>query len=396
MKLLGCILLIVGTCVGAGILGLPIATATLGFSGSVGLLIVSWLIMMTAAFLILEASLWLPQNSNLISMAKATLGPLGQVIAWIVYVLLLYSLLCAYVAGGSSLFHNVLLGLGITLSPTLAAVLFTLIFGAVVFCGIRSVDYVNRGLMAAKFVAYVLLIIFLAPFVKHSNLMTSHLSQLTAGTALTVTITAFGYSTIIPSLRIYFENDVKKIKLAILIGSTIPLIVYLIWDAAIMGVIPLAGFTQIANSSDSTAALVHVLSGTVNISSVTVFTKIFTSICVLTSFLGVALCIADFLSDGLQIAKKGWGNVFVHLLTLVPPLVIVLFFPNIFIKALVYAGVDSIILLVFLPIAMVWRGRYHKQMTASGVQFSVPGGRPVLLIMFLVAAYIVVRGVMSL
>ena len=102
-KLFGSILLVVGTSIGAGMLALPIATAQLGFLGSVVLLILCWFVMTMGALLLLEVNLWLPPNNNLITMAKATIGPYGQILAWIMYLLLLYSLICAYIAGGSDL-----------------------------------------------------------------------------------------------------------------------------------------------------------------------------------------------------------------------------------------------------------------------------------------------------
>src|SRR3990167_7556773 len=114
-KLLGGILLIVGTTIGAGILALPVATAELGFWGSLVLLIGCWTVMTTCAFLFLEVNLWLPPNTNLISMAGATLGRGGQVIAWLAYLLLLYSILSAYIAGGGDLFHYLLITSGIAL-----------------------------------------------------------------------------------------------------------------------------------------------------------------------------------------------------------------------------------------------------------------------------------------
>ena len=96
IKMIGGMLLIVGTSIGAGMLALPVATAELGFLGSVIVLVACWLVMTASAFLILEVSLWLPQGTNLISMAGATIGPIGQLIAWLTYILLLYSLLCLY------------------------------------------------------------------------------------------------------------------------------------------------------------------------------------------------------------------------------------------------------------------------------------------------------------
>src|SRR5689334_21191804 len=146
-KLLGSILLVIGTSVGAGMLALPIATAQLGFVGSLILLLVCWFVMTSGAFLLLEVNLWMPLNSNLNTMARATLGPIGQIISWLVFLLLLYSLLCAYIGGGSDLLHNLLAAGGINIPVWAASIIFTLIFGSVVYMGIKSVDYVNRGLM---------------------------------------------------------------------------------------------------------------------------------------------------------------------------------------------------------------------------------------------------------
>ncbi|HSW71008.1 MAG TPA: aromatic amino acid transport family protein, partial [Gammaproteobacteria bacterium] len=255
LKLLGSILLIVGTSIGAGMLGLPIVAAELGFSGSLLLLFGCWLIMTVSAFLILEVNLWLPQNNNLISMAKATLGPFGQIISWLTYLLLLYSLLCAYIAGGSDLFYSLFAMKGIELSQQTAAILFTIIFGSIVFLGIRSVDQVNRWLILLKFSAYFILVALLFPFISLDKLSSGNLAHLSSAAAITVTITSFGFAIIIPSLRVYFSGNIPKLKTALLIGSLIPLFIYIIWDLVIMGVIPLQGkesLVSILHSANST------------------------------------------------------------------------------------------------------------------------------------------------
>src|SRR5579862_2363513 len=116
-KLIGGILLVTGTTIGAGMLALPIATAQLGFWGSLVLLIVGWAIMVSSAFLFLEVNLWLPANTNFISMAGATLGKGGQIITWLVYLMLMYSILSAYMDGGGDLLHYVFTTGGIQISP---------------------------------------------------------------------------------------------------------------------------------------------------------------------------------------------------------------------------------------------------------------------------------------
>ncbi len=394
-KLVGSILLIVGTSIGAGILGLPIAAAQLGFIGSIILLFVCWFVMISGAFLILEVNLWLPQNTNLISMAKTTMGPIGQIIAWLTYLLLLYSLLCAYIAGGSDLFRSLLMTAGIHVPASLAAMIFTLLFGAVVYFGIRSVDHVNRGLMLMKFSAFFLLAILLMFFVSPDKLANGNLHYITSASAITVTTAAFGWATLIPSLRNYFNGDIKKLKTAIVIGSLIPLVCYIIWDAAIMGIIPLIGdnsLISIVNSANPTSDLVTILSTSVGKNSVTFVVKLFTSICVLTSFLGVALCLTDFFADGLKLEKKGIGNLIVNGITFIPALAIAILLPNAFIKALGYAGIYSTVLLILLPACMAWAGRYHREITQD---FVVPGGKIFLSGLIIFSLGLIVKGLVN-
>jgi tyrosine-specific transport protein len=389
-KLIGSILLIVGTSIGAGMLALPIAAAELGFYGSLILLCACWFVMTMGALLILEVNLWLPTNSNIISMAKTTIGPLGQIIAWITYLLLLYSLLCAYIAGGSDLFRNIFVNQGFSISQGLSACLFTIVFGSIVFFGIRSVDYVNRGLMLFKFIAYFLFIIVLMPFVNNNQLIFGGMKSFASITAVTVTITSFGYATIVPSLRIYFAGDIRKLKMAIFAGSLIPLVCYILWDMVIMGVIPLSGehgLMTIARSESSTSDMVNALSGIAASPFISGSVKVFTSICVLTSFLGVALCLTDFLADGLQLEKKGGKNVFIQLVTFLPALLIVLFFPHIFIKALAYAGIYCIVLLMLLPAWMVLKGRKRY---AHEAHYRAPGGTWLLLAIIMISIAIIV------
>lgn len=390
-KLLGSILLIVGTSIGAGMLALPIATAQLGFIGSLILLFACWSVMTAGAFLLLEVNLWMHHTSNLNTMAKATVGPIGQMISWVTMLLLMYSLLCAYISGGSDLFHNLLLTRHLDVPVWVSSVIFTFLFGSVVYLGIRSIDYVNRGLMFVKFSAYFLLVILLMPMLSSTKLADGDFHQLSSTGAIMVTITSFGYAAIVPSLRFYFAGDVKKLKTAIFIGSLIPLICYIAWDAVIMGVIPLQGahgLVAILNSGTTNSELVKTLSATAGEGSIGVLVKLFTSVCVLTSFLGVSLCLTDFWADGLQIEKQGLNKLFIVLITFIPPLVIVLFYPHAFISALEYAGIYCVVLLILLPAVMAWRGRYHKHFTES---FKVIGGKPLLVVLMILSAILIVK-----
>lgn len=387
-KLIGGVLLIVGTSIGGGMLALPMAAAAGGFFNSMLLFIGAWIVTVLAAFYILEANLWLPEGTNLVSMAKATLGKWGQLVTWFAYLLLLYSLLSAYIAGGADLLHNLLLVAHINTSHWLDSLLFIIILGSVLYCGIRAVDWANRGLMSAKLIAYVLLVLLISPHISLMKLEDGHLLLLSG--AVMVVITSFGYATIVPTLRSYFKSNVSALRLTIAIGSLVPLVCYLLWDMAVQGSIASygkQGLIQMAESAHAVSYLTTALSTRLGSDTISGLTHFFTSICIATSFLGVSLCLSDFLTDGLKVGKSVLSRIMIVCLTLLPPLAIVLFYPGAFIVGLSYAGIFCVLLLMLLPALMVWSGRYVKKLA---VGYQVTGGKLFIILEIIIALALLV------
>lgn len=383
-KLIGGILLIMGTSIGGGMLALPISTAEIGFTNSLFFLFICWAIMTAGALLVLEVNLRLPPGSNMISMAKSTLGVPGQIIAWITYLFLLYTLLSAYISGGSDVLNSLLHKMHMKIPSWLASILFTVLFSIVVYKGIRSVDFVNRGLMFGKLGIYLLLIAIISPHVSPLGL-TGGAANAFAGT-LMILVTSFGFASIVPSLRDYFADDISTLRKVILFGSLIPLICYILWDAVIMGVISRDGdygLIALMGSEHATSGLTEALSQSVQNRWISGFFGFFTSICMFTAFLGVSLGLFDFLADGLKLKKTGSQGSYTLALTFLPPLMVVLVNPGIYLHALSYAGICCVILLLLLPTVMAWKGRKTCTLTAEG--HMIPGGNPVLFIIGFVA-----------
>lgn len=392
-KMTGGVLLIVGTSIGGGMLGLPIVTAQSGFISSTLLLIAIWALMTFCALLIMEVNLWFPPRNNIITMARATLGKPGEWIAWGSYLLLLYALLTAYVSGGTALLHQVFGLIPVLLPEWIYSFLFVVIFGYIVYLGITPVDYVNRLLMIMKFGSLFALIMMALPYVQINHLMLGHPFYLTS--TVTFIVTSFGFATIVPSLRSYFNDDIKKLRRTILIGSVIPLFCYIFWDFAILGSVPRADNLTLKETSigggsatDISQSLSHFLQN----GSITSLANLFTVICLLTAFLGVALCLVDFLSDGLKIdktKKRGW---LIYALTFIPPLGMVWFKPAIFIQSFHYAGICAVILIVLLPAWMTFSGRYHKKLRGLK-HYQVKGGKWPLLTVMALAFVIILFGI---
>jgi len=370
-RVIGGILLIVGTSIGGGMLALPVANAATGFWQSSLFLLLCWLLTTIGAFFILEVNLYLPRGKNILSMAAATLGTPGLLIAWLSYLFLLYTLLSAYISGGADVFGGLIHPLNIHAPTWLLSILFTSFFGWVVYGGIRQVDMVNRSLMFTKLITYFLLIVLIAPYVHVEHLNGGHARYITS--SIMILFTSFGFAIIIPSLRDYFNDDVRTLKKVILLGSLIPLLCYIAWDAVIMGSIPShghPGLIALLNDEHTTSSLALMLSKTVHNPLIITLFDFFTSICMLTAFLGVSLCLIAFLSDALNLKQQGKEGLGLFLLTFLPPLLIVLLYPNAYIFALRYAGFFCVILLLLLPALMSYVGRKHYPSS-----FVVPGGK---------------------
>jgi tyrosine-specific transport protein len=340
------------------------------------------------AFLILEVNLWMKEGSNLVSMAKLTLGRWGQAISWVVYLFLLYSLTTAYIAGSGPIIQGFMYSItGLKWPDWTGALPLLLLFGFFVYKGARLVDHANRLLMIGLILAYVAMIFFLTPHIDHELL--SHVNWKYLWVGVSVIATSFGFHIIIPSLTTYLEADVAKLKKVIWMGSAIPLIVYLLWEYLILGIISLEGEHGIIRGYEKGIDCTCLLALIVGDSLIAVMARLFSLFAILTSFLGVSLSLSDCLADGLNIRKTRSGRLLLYGLTFLPPLVFTLTDPRAFLSALEYAGAFGVVVLLGLfPPIMVWSGRYYKKLSSPG-SFTVPGGKWALVVPMLFSVVVI-------
>jgi tyrosine-specific transport protein len=392
-KMIGCVLMIIGTAVGAGMLALPLATAGANFQTTMIMMLFSWVVMTVGAFAILEVNLWFPSGSHLISMVDNTLGSGVKRLTWVIYLLLLYSALSAYLSGMGDIIHGLLQSVHISMPHAVTTLIALLALGAIVYRGVGTVDVVNRSLMSVKLFSYVVLVFAVASHISFPHLVEGKYQVHTV--ALMVIITSFAYAFIVPTLRAYLNSDVPKLKKVIFWGSLAPLIIYIIWTVCIQGLFPRtgdAGLLAIAGAQDPNSLLMQGITKVVNDSFLSDFAKIFMSICMVTSFLGVSIGLTDFIADGLQYAKRGWEGSKVMLMTFLPPFVLVLFRPDIFIKALSYVGFFCVYLLILLPVMMLYQGRYRQSKQGP---ILVPGGKKLLIIVGIIAVLLLLFQVVA-
>lgn len=370
--------LVAGTCIGAGMLGLPVQTGPAGFTATTLLFIVCWALMLFTALCMLEATLYCSGETNLISMMRRTLGKKGGVFAWIVYVLFFYSLMAAYLSGGSAIITEALRRFIPDLPYAVGTTGYVGVFALVVAYGAVWVDWLNRFLMLGLILSYGLLIYFIAPVVDTSYLSQGNPSTLIS--ALPLIVTTFGFHLLIPSLKLYLDEKPSHLRLAIVLGSVLSLLIYVMWILLIMGMIPvdgLNGLGSLGQAGDPNVRLVQMLDLKFHSPLLTSAIQCFTLFALLSSVIGVSLSLFDFFADALHLSRKGSGKLKLGFLTFGFPALFAYFFPEGFLIALRYAGVFAAILLILFPILMVWVGRYHLKLIGP---YQVMGGKFLLIL----------------
>ena len=382
----GGILLVAGSCIGAGMLALPILTGLSGFSMSMLALCAAWLFMTFTGLLLVEVNGWFYGQINLLSMAEESFGKTGRVIAWSSYVFLFYALLVAYTAASGDVFSAILKGLfNLTLPPALSSMMFSALFGWIIYLGTQAVDLFNRVLMAGLIIAYLGMIALGLSHVD-PKLLLHHAPERTLA-SLPVLVVSFGFQNMIPSLTGYMRGDLRRVRKTIIWGSVLALTIYFLWTLLVLGVVPYEGPNGILMTYERGEEATSALRWALGSSKVAFFAQGFAFFAIVTSFLAQGLSLTHFLADGLKKEPVRKNTRWICLIALLPPLFLALSVPQIFFKALSFAGgICAMILFGILPVCMVWIGRYIKKETSL---YHVRGGK-IALIAALLFSFLVI------
>ena len=362
-KEIGAALLVAGCSIGAGMLGVPVLTGPGGFFPAIACFFLAWLFMLSTGLvlvdLVLQAQKKEKEEVHLITLASHSFGRLGVVVVWALFSFLFYCVLTAYMLGGSFLVLAAAGGIGITLSQMTSSLMVAIGGALIVYFGAKTLDHLNRWLMFGLIATYCALIITAIP-----NINVDHLTRASwtlAPFALPVMIISFGYHNLVPSLITYLHGDRKAIRRAIMLGSSIPLIIYIFWEAAILGVVPYTTTVAWDAAIQSGDMVTTVLARTSGALWVVRASEAFAFFALVTSFLPVSFSFVDFLRDALRAIgiKNSNGSsktICLIIAVFVPPLVVSLTKPHLFLDALSAAGgYAAVTLFGILPALMAYK-----------------------------------------
>lgn len=383
---LGSTFIVAGTALGAGMLAMPLATAGIGFVTAMFLLFGLWGVMSYTALLLVEVYQHNDARMGLSSLAYKYLGSYGRWITSLAMPFLMYSLIAAYLAGGGEVLNASLNNLlDVRLSESLGVLLFAIVGGGVVCFGTHSVDLINRYLFAIKIFFLAAMLILLLPHVQQVNLLSMPVQQALLLSAIPIVFTSFGFHGSVPSIVSYMRGDTAKLRQIFIIGSAIPLLVYVFWQIATLGTIGSDTFVGILADESGLNGLLAAVKTVVGTAQVEMAVRLFASLALATSFLGVALGLFDFLADFFKRANTMQGRLQTGAITFVPPLLFALFYPKGFIFALGFAAIALSVLSLLLPALLV---RQTRQQYREG--YRVCGGQLGLLAVFVLGIAIIV------
>ncbi len=334
--------LIVGNLIGAGILALPINTGLAGFIPSLlGLFVTSSAMYYSAIILSREAVGRQETNFNYPSLYQAYLGTGGKWVAVVANLIILYGLLTAYLTGITSIIGNLF---DLSIPPVWLMLAFFVVVTLISLAKVAVIQKYIAVLVAVKCVAFVVIAWMAAGHIKVQNL--SHINWPLFTCGIPILVTAFHFHNIIPAVCETLKWNQKVISRTMLIDMTLGFLMNATWLLIGIGVLPL---------DNSPIGLLHAflknlpatipLAQAIGSQSFLIFAMFFAMIAITTAYLANGMGLIGFMDDLSSHHLGRTSPTVSRVLAFGPPLVIALVYPDIFLKAIDFAGGFGIVTL---------------------------------------------------
>ncbi|MEK9130292.1 MAG: aromatic amino acid transport family protein [Patescibacteria group bacterium] len=226
---------LIGTIVGVGIFAIPYAIAQVGFAIGLLYLIVLGLIILCLNLCYGEIVLRTKKNHQLPGYAEIYLGKFGKYLTIFVTFLGFYGALLAYLVMAGDFLSLFLKNFSSNLTPFNCSLLF-FVFGVVaIFFGKKIIPKIESLIIPFLFVIVLIIFIFGFPQIKFENLLTINLKHFFL--PFGIILFSLGGISAIPIMEVVLEEKKYLLKKAIIIGTLIPLILYILFGLIGVGVV---------------------------------------------------------------------------------------------------------------------------------------------------------------
>ncbi len=381
--ILGGTTLVAGTAIGAGMLALPMASAGMWFSWSIGLMLVSWIIMLRSSQALLEVSMHFKPGHSFHTMVRELLGPRWSFVNGFAVAFVLYTLVYAYVSGGGSIIAQSITSITGDAPPRLLnSLIFALLLTIFIWWGSEAVDRFSILLVGGMVVSYFISISGMMTHLRVDTLLDRNGSggeMIFLWGAVSTYLTSFCFHASVPSLIKYMGKEPRTIDASLRYGTIVALVCYVSWLTAADGSISRADFKGVIEAGGNVGDLMGAAGNNLKSFFILRILEGFSLLAVATSFLGAGLGLFDYMTDLCNFDNSRSGRTKTLLVTFVPPILGGLVWPDGFLPAIGWAGLASAFWAVIIPALLLnsSRKRYGK------AAYTAPGGRltvPLLLV----------------
>lgn len=298
----GAVALIIGTSIGSGILALPKKTSPAGLLPSSISLTVCWAFLLIEALLLVEINVWLLRKKkirvdedeleviSIRTMAQETLGEWGGALATGTYIFFGYTSMIAYSSKSGEILYRL-----INLPESVSGVLFTALFSILISVGgTQATDQVNQWLTTSMIGLLISIEVLAIAFGGWPGTETSGDWEKIPAT-IPVMIFSLVYHDLAPVLCAYLGGDLRRVRTSVLLGSVVPLVALLVWNAIAL---------SLSSQANEVADPVELLMS-VRWSGISFMVEAFSLLAVGTSLIGTFLGFSEFFKEQLN-------NLFLH------------------------------------------------------------------------------------
>lgn len=223
--------ILVGTCIGAGVLGLPYIAAQSGFFITVAYIIVIGVLVFGVNLYLGEVSLRTKKKHQIGGYARKYLGQKGMVLTEFAFIFGIYSAVIAYMFGvGDSLSFLVFGNLNYSI---FFGIFFGIFMSFLIWRGMKSLKrFEEWGVSLVLFLLILIVLVFIKQ-VDFNNLYTINLKNL----FLPFGVVLFSLLSFhaVPEVKIVLAKNKKLMKKAIFFGTLIPVIFYILFVFVVVG-----------------------------------------------------------------------------------------------------------------------------------------------------------------
>ena len=254
------IALIIGTVMGAGVLGIPYAIAKTGWIGGlINFIIVGFATTLMTLYMG-EVVLRTKKFNQFTGLAETYLGKTGKWVMFFSVVVGMYGALTAYLIGIGQTSYSIF---GV-LSPFSYTALFFIVGSILLYVGLRYIGKVEFVLSAALVLVILFISLGILPDVNISNFSHNDFGKLFFPYGV-ILFACLGYS-IIPEVEEILKRQKEKMLSAIIYAMIISLGVYLIFSISMFGVF---GNTVAEIATDSLSGIFKTLGSAVAVLAMT-------------------------------------------------------------------------------------------------------------------------------